>query len=200
MSRSSAQQGEAEGWTIRSTTHFQKIPTFRFGDSKYTRLQKSCCRCCFFFFKIGFSRWEASAWDSRAKWTRIFPVSPRSLILCFHSCSRPFVWPARSFSTFAQIRALLQSKKYTEVINIVLKMAFKSLKFQGFFIVESALGLYLSSWFTGPALKYLETNNSNTNITGLKTQLAGGNQLAIYKRGREFELGTTENKSSKWPE
>ena len=39
-------------------------------------------------------------------------------------------------------------------------MAFKSLKFQGFFIVESALGL--SSWFTGPALKYLETNNSNT--------------------------------------
>ena len=112
--------------------------------------------------------------------------------------SRPFVWPARSFSTFAQIRALLQSKKYTEVINIVLKMAFKRLKFQGFFIVESALSL--SSWFTGPALKYLETNNSNTNITGLKTQLAGGNQLAIYKRGREFELGTTEHKSSKWPE
>ena len=26
------------------------------------------------------------------------------------------------------------------------------------------------------------------------------NQLAIYKRGREFELGTTEHKSSKWPE
>ena len=45
-------------------------------------------------------------------------------------------------------------------------MAFKSLKFQDFFIVESALSL--SSWFTGPALKYLETNNSNTNITGLK--------------------------------
>ena len=33
-----------------------------------------------------------------------------------------------------------------------------------------------------------------------KPQLAGGNQLAIYKRGRGFELGTTENKSSKWPE
>ena len=31
-------------------------------------------------------------------------------------------------------------------------------------------------------------------------QLAGGDQLAIYKRGRGFELGTTENKSSKWPE
>ena len=77
-------------------------------------------------------------------------------------------------------------------------MAFKSLKFQGFFIVESALGL--SSWFTGPALKYSETNNSNTNITELKNQLAGGNQLAIYKFGREFELGTIENKSSKWPE
>ena len=77
-------------------------------------------------------------------------------------------------------------------------MAFKSLKFQGFFIVESALGL--SSWFTGPALKYSETNNSNTNITELKNQLAGGNQLAIYKCGREFELGTIENNSSKWPE
>ena len=38
------------------------------------------------------------------------------------------------------------------------------------------------------------------NITGLKTQLAGGNQLAIYKRGRGFELGTTENKSSESPE
>ena len=24
--------------------------------------------------------------------------------------------------------------------------------------------------------------------------------MAIYKRGRGFELGTTENKSSKWPE
>ena len=26
------------------------------------------------------------------------------------------------------------------------------------------------------------------------------NQLAIYKRGRGFELGTTKNKSSKWSE
>ena len=34
----------------------------------------------------------------------------------------------------------------------------------------------------------------------LKPQLAGGNQLAIHKRGRGFELGTTKNKSSKWPE
>ena len=34
----------------------------------------------------------------------------------------------------------------------------------------------------------------------LKPQLAEGNQLAIYKRGQGFELGTTNNKSSKWPE
>ena len=33
-----------------------------------------------------------------------------------------------------------------------------------------------------------------------KPQLAGGNQMAIYNRGRGFELGTTESKSSKWPE
>ena len=38
------------------------------------------------------------------------------------------------------------------------------------------------------------------NITGLKTQLAGGSQFAIHKRGGEFELGTTENKSSETPE
>ena len=31
-------------------------------------------------------------------------------------------------------------------------------------------------------------------------KLAGGKHLAIYRRGRRFELGTTENKSSKWPE
>ena len=30
--------------------------------------------------------------------------------------------------------------------------------------------------------------------------LAGGNKSAIYKRGRGFELGMTENKSSKWSE
>jgi len=29
-------------------------------------------------------------------------------------------------------------------------------------------------------------------------KLEGGNQLAVYKRG--CELGTAENKSSKWPE
>ena len=34
----------------------------------------------------------------------------------------------------------------------------------------------------------------------LKPQLVGGNQYTFYKRGRGFELGTTENKSSKWPE
>ena len=32
-----------------------------------------------------------------------------------------------------------------------------------------------------------------------KPQLAGGNEMAIYNRGRGFELGTTESKSSKWP-
>ena len=30
--------------------------------------------------------------------------------------------------------------------------------------------------------------------------MAGGNQLAIYKCYRGFELGMTENKFSKWPE
>ena len=33
-----------------------------------------------------------------------------------------------------------------------------------------------------------------------KPQLAGGNQLAIYKSGQGFELRTTKNKFSKWPE
>ena len=33
-----------------------------------------------------------------------------------------------------------------------------------------------------------------------KPQLTGGNHLAIYRRGRRFELGTTENKSREWPE
>ena len=32
-----------------------------------------------------------------------------------------------------------------------------------------------------------------------KPQLEEGNQMAIYNRGRGFELGTTESKSSKWP-
>ena len=30
--------------------------------------------------------------------------------------------------------------------------------------------------------------------------VGSGNQLAIYKYGQGFELGTTKNKSSKWPE
>ena len=32
-----------------------------------------------------------------------------------------------------------------------------------------------------------------------KPQLIGGNQLIIWKPGWRFELGTTKNKSSKWP-
>ena len=32
-----------------------------------------------------------------------------------------------------------------------------------------------------------------------KKKLGGGNQLVIYKCGLGFELGTTKNKSSKWP-
>ena len=73
--------------------HFQKIPIFRFGGSKYTRLQKSCCFFSF-FFKIGFSRWEASAWDSilaRKELVFFRSRSPHSLIIRFHSCSRSFV-------------------------------------------------------------------------------------------------------------
>ena len=46
----------------------------------------------------------------------------------------------------------------------------------------------------------LETNSSNITKQDKKPQLAGGNQLAIYKRGQGFELGTTENKFSQWPE
>ena len=30
--------------------------------------------------------------------------------------------------------------------------------------------------------------------------MAGGNQLANYKCGEGFQLGTTDNRSSKWPE
>ena len=39
-------------------------------------------------------------------------------------------------------------------------------------------------------------------MTELKTptERIRGIQLAIYKHGREFELGKTKNKSSKWPE
>ena len=33
-----------------------------------------------------------------------------------------------------------------------------------------------------------------------KTQVGVANRLAVYKHGRGFELGATENKSSKWPE
>ena len=52
------------------------------------------------------------------------------------------------------------------------------------------------------ALHSANTQKTNIQIQqqDLKSQLAGGNQLAIYKRGREFELGMTDNKSSKLPE
>ena len=114
LSRSSAQQGEAEGWTIRSTTDiFRKSPHF---DSEIhntlARLQKSCCCCffCFLFFKIGFSRWEALAWDSRAKWTRIFLFSPHSLVLRFHSFPGLSFglldrsWPLHEYGLFCSLR------------------------------------------------------------------------------------------------
>ena len=42
-----------------------------------------------------------------------------------------------------------------------------------------------------------KTNNSNTTWQDLKAQLTGGNQLVIYKSGWRFELGMTENKSSR---
>ena len=65
LSRSSAQQEEAEGWTISSTTDIfrNEIPIFQFGGSKYTRLQKN------FFFKISFQerrRREILARNERA--------------------------------------------------------------------------------------------------------------------------------------
>ena len=37
-------------------------------------------------------------------------------------------------------------------------------------------------------------------IKNRKPQVGVANGLAVYKHGRGFELGTTENKSSKWPE
>ena len=162
LSRSSAQQGEAEGWTIRSTTDiFRKSPHF---DSEIHNTL-DCKKVVvvvflFFFFQNRFFKVRGVGVRFSREMNAYFSVLSSQSRSALSLISRPFVWPARSFLTFARIRALLQSKKYTEVINIVLKMAFKSLKFQGFFIVESALGL--SSWFTGPALKYLETNNSNT--------------------------------------
>ena len=65
-------------------------------------------------------------------------------------------------------------------------------------MVESALSL--SSYFTGTPLKL---KNQNLNKTEWNTQLAGGDQLAIYKRGPQgLELGMIKNKSSYssyWP-
>ena len=45
-----------------------------------------------------------------------------------------------------------------------------------------------------------ETNNSNQTYRVKNPNWPEANQLAIYKRGRGFELGTTVNKSSKWSE
>ena len=68
--------------------HFQKIPIFRFGGSKYTRLQKSCFFSFFFQNRIFKVRGVGVRFDSRAKRTRIFQVSiplqshsPLSLLL-----------------------------------------------------------------------------------------------------------------------
>ena len=149
LSRSSAQQGEAEGWTIRSTTDiFRKSPHF---DSEIHNTL-DCKKVVvvvflFFFFQNRFFKVRGVCVRFSREMNAYFSVLSSQSRSALSLISRPFVWPARSFLTFARIRALLQSKKYTEVINIVLKMAFKSLKFQGFFIVESALGL--SSWFAG---------------------------------------------------
>ena len=159
LSRSSAQQGEAEGWTIRSTTDIFRKSQY-FDSEVQNTLDCKKVVFFFFFFQNRFFKVRGVGVRFSREMNTYFSVLSSQSRSALSLISRPFVWPARSFLTFARIRALLQSKKYTEVINIVLKMAFKSLKFQGLFIVESALGL--SSWFTGPALKYLETNNSNT--------------------------------------
>ena len=69
--------------------------------------------------------------------------------------------------------------------------------------MESALSLpiqlvYRHSTQIILKLKMQIEDNRIENPTGMRR---GGNQLAIYtERGRGFELGTTENKSSKWPE
>ena len=81
-------------------------------------------------------------------------------------------------------------------------------------MVESALSL--SSQFTGTPLNNQTAkqsgffsksvkilNNTKKQIIQIqhkRIKKAGGNQLAIYKHGRGFELRTTKNKSSKWPE
>ena len=49
--------------------------------------------------------------------------------------------------------------------------------------------------------RYLENKKFKHNITGFKTSTGRRQPVGlIYKHGRGFELGTTENKSSKWPE
>ena len=75
----------------------------------------------------------------------------------------------------------------------------KRLEVEGLFIEESTLSL--SSKLTGTSpLIYLETNNLNRTWQDSKPEWQEGNQLAVYKSGREFDLGTTGNKSSQWPD
>ena len=89
LSRSSAQQGEPKGWTIRSTTDiFRKSQYF---DSEVQNTL-DCKKVVFFFFffqnRFFKVRGVGVRFDSRAKRTRIFHVSipsqshsPLSLLL-----------------------------------------------------------------------------------------------------------------------
>ena len=67
--------------------------------------------------------------------------------------------------------------------------------------LHSIIRLQNSRVFFSKSVKIL--NNTKKQIIQIqhkRIKKAGGNQLAIYKHGRGFELRTTENKSSKWPE
>ena len=68
-----------------------------------------------------------------------------------------------------------------KIINIITCILYYTLK--GLVIVESALSL--SSQFTG-SLVTKQINYSKTTSQNYKPQLVGGNQLAIYKRGRVY--------------
>ena len=86
LSRSSAQQGEASGRLDHTLNHwhFQKIPTFWFGDSQYTRLQKSCCCCffCFFFFSKSVFQGERRWREILARNERVFFRSLLTVSFC----------------------------------------------------------------------------------------------------------------------
>ena len=67
--------------------------------------------------------------------------------------------------------------------------------------LHSIIRLQNSRVFFSKSVKIL--NNPKKQIIHIqhkRIKKAGGNQLAIYKHGRGFELRTTKNKSSKWPE